>query len=116
MIIWRGWGFLAAVLLFGGLVAAQLTAEAIGGEGAYQRNSLLLGGLGLAAGGAVTFLLARWLEGRNPPRSLVDQATGEQVVVQRRDDLFFIPMKYWGIVGIAGGLIVATMGILGVDF
>ncbi len=41
MIIWRGWGFLAAVLLFGGLLAAQLIADAIGGDGTYQTNLML---------------------------------------------------------------------------
>lgn len=45
MIIWRGWGFLAAVLLFGGLVAVQLVVDAIGGDGAYRGNVLLMAAL-----------------------------------------------------------------------
>lgn len=113
MIIWRGWGFLAAVLLFGGLVAAQLVVDAIGGDGAYRGNVLLYGGIGIAVGGAATVLLARWLDDRNPPRRLVGQATGAVVTLESPNDLFFIPMKAWGIVGVGGGLVMALLGALG---
>jgi hypothetical protein len=113
MIIWRGWGILAAVLLFGGLVAAQLVVDAAAGEGTYQGNSLVYGGIGVAIGGAVTYVLATWLERRDPPRTLVDQSTGEQVVLKTRNDLFFIPMKIWGLIGIVGGIVVALLGVTG---
>lgn len=112
MLIWRGWGFLAAVLLFGGLLAAQFVVEAIAGEGSYSRNSAVYGGIGVAIAGIVTFLLGQWLERRNPPRQLVDQKTGEQVVVQDRHDLFFVPMKYWGLIGVVGGIIIAVTGMV----
>ncbi|HEX9634408.1 MAG TPA: hypothetical protein VGB34_02865 [Candidatus Limnocylindria bacterium] len=52
MIIWRRWGILVAVLLFGGLVVAQLVADAIGGKGTYAANSTMYAGLGLTVGGA----------------------------------------------------------------
>lgn len=113
MIIWRGWGFLAAVLLFGGLVVAQLIADGLGGEGTYASNTFLYAGLGLIVGGALTFLFARWEHGRNPPRVLVDKETGGEVTFENRSELFFVPMKYWGMLGIAAGAVAIIAGLSG---
>ena len=113
MLIWRRFGILAAVLLFGGLVVANLVADAIGGSGTYRENTLLYGGIGVAAGGLLTFLIARWDEGRNPERTLVDKETGGEVTVRNRSDLFFIPMKNWGLLGMVAGPVAALAGIFG---
>jgi hypothetical protein len=115
VIIWRGWGFLAAIFLFGGLLVTQLVVDGVAGQGTYSNNSAVFGGIGAMVGGAVTLAVARWLERRNPPRQLVDPATGEGVRLQSRDDLFFIPMKFWGLIGIVGGAIIALGGVLGIQ-
>lgn len=114
MIIWRGWGLLAAVLFFGGLVLAQLVADGIGGEGTYASNIALFAGIGLVVGGAATYALSRWRESRNPPRRLVDPATGGEVILHDRNDLFFIPIKIWGFIGMGGGAVAALAGLFGV--
>ena len=113
LIIWRGWGFLAAVLIFGGLVVAQLVVDAVLGEGTYSSNSRLYGGIGAAIGGAATYGVGQWLERRNPARRLVDAETGEEVIHHARNDLFFIPMKIWGLIGIIGGAILALSDVIG---
>jgi hypothetical protein len=115
VIIWRGWGFLAAIFLFGGLLVTQLVVDGVSGQRTYSNNSAVFGGVGAMVGGAVTYAVARWLERRNPPRQLVDPATGEEVRLQSRDDLFFIPMKVWGLIGIVGGAIIALGGLLGIQ-
>jgi hypothetical protein len=116
MIIWRGWGIVTVVLLFGGLFMAQLLVNSVAGEGTYETNSQAYGGIGVAVGGIATFLLGQWLDRRNPPRRLVDQETGQQVVIEDKNDLFWIPMKTWGLIGIAGGLIMFLSGALGLEF
>jgi hypothetical protein len=116
MFIWRGWGILTAVLLFGGLVLAQVLVNAVAGEGTYEANSAVYGGIGVAVGGIATFLLGQWLDRRNPPRRLVDQETGQQVMVEAKNDLFWIPMKVWGIIGVLGGLIMFLIGAFGIEF
>lgn len=35
------------------------------------------------------------------------------MTLESRNDLFFIPMKAWGIVGVGGGLVMALLGALG---
>ena len=116
MLIWRGWGIVAVVLLFGGLLVAQLVVNAVAGEGTYEGNSQLYGGIGFVLGGVATFILGRWLERRNPPRQLIDPATGEQVELHTKNDFFWIPMTTWGLIGIVGGLILAVGGAFGVSF
>lgn len=110
MIIWRGIGIVTPVLLFGGLIASQLIADSLGGEGTYTRNALLWGGLGAVAGGAITYLVGRWDESRNPTRTLVDPTTGKEKVLRSRSDLFFIPMKYWGMAAVLLGAIALVVG------
>ena len=111
MIIWRGWGILTVVTLFGGLLLAQLAVDAVAGDGTYESNSFMFGGLGLVVGGIATYFLGRWLDRRDRPRNLVDEATGERVVMQARNDLFWVSMRTWGLIGIVAGV---TMFLLGV--
>ena len=115
MIIWRGWGFLAAVFLFGGLLLAQLVVDSVAGRGTYSSSSTVYGGIGVAIGGVVTYAVAQWLERRNPPRRLVDPASNEEVVLESRNDLFFIPMRFWGLIGIVGGVIMVLSGAFGFE-
>lgn len=112
MIIWRGIGFLVAVLLFGGLVLAQLVADSIGGPDTYSENVPLYAGFGLIIGGALTYLLARWDESRNPERNLVDQKTGQEVIIRNRSEFFFIPMRYWGLLAMVVGPMAVVAGLL----
>lgn len=88
MIIWRGWGILALLILGAG-----------GGGGT---------GIGIALGGArsggnwgtvVGFLLAAaalWLVGTalNKPKSTMDPATGETTVHRNRHTLFWVPIQF----------------------
>ena len=95
-------------------MVAQLVVDALLGEGAYSSNSRLYGGIGAAIGGAATYAVGTWLERRNAPRRLVDAETGEEVIHQARNDLFFIPMKTWGLIGMIGGAIVAVSDVIGI--
>ncbi|THV42759.1 hypothetical protein [Glycomyces buryatensis] len=110
MLVWQGKGILVlppAILfaVFSGLTetVTPLKGQAAGGPG------LLLGG---AAAAVLIWWFDRWLESRNPPRTLVDQQTGQQVVVRRRDTLFFIPMRFYPYVYAAVGIGGATLVLL----
>lgn len=104
VIIWRGWGVLAAVLGFAGLLGAQFLVDAIAGSGTYSDDPTLFAGPGIAIAGVVTFLLGRWLNDPSRGRVLVDKQTGEEINDRPRNDLFFIPMEFWGIAFVVLGL------------
>jgi protein-S-isoprenylcysteine O-methyltransferase Ste14 len=94
MLIWQGKGILA-VLPF---LVLFLPTMIILDEGAGLEANIAVGtGFVLAGvlGAAGIWWFDRWLERRNPPRVLVDQQTGQQVVYKRRDTLFFIPLRFF---------------------
>ena len=112
MIIWRGWGIAAALLGFAGLLGAQLVVDAIAGRGTYSRDSMLFAGPAVALAGVVTFFLGRWLNHPSRGRVLVDKQTGEEVSDRPRNDLFFIPMEFWGIGFVVLGVGAFLVGLL----
>ena len=109
MVIWRGWGILAAVIVLLALIAMELVAEAIQGSGAYQEDTELWAGLGLLLAGAVIYPLGRRLNG-GEGRVMVDKQTGQEVVIKSIHSLFFIRMEYWGLAALAGGVISFVIG------
>ena len=95
MIIWQGFGFLAVIIPIVGYVLAALSVQAIAGPG-YLAHHSWPGALGTLIGAGFIWVLGTKLE--RPPRTLIDQQTGETVVLRKRHTLFFIPMRYLGIV------------------
>lgn len=93
MLIWQGKGILVLfpAILFAIIAATLEDVASMETQPAFGVG-LLVGG---PLGGALIWWFDRWLERRNPPRTLVDQQTGQQVVHRRSDTLFFIPMRFF---------------------
>ncbi|GAA4910344.1 hypothetical protein LX16_2731 [Stackebrandtia albiflava] len=113
MLIWSGWG-LAALLPLPLIAVFAGTLDAVGVTGEPGI------GVALALTGAVGAVWTRWFDGwrekRSPARQLVDPRTGQQVVVVRRDSLFWIPMRFLWVVYVllaVGGLAVLVTGLAG---
>jgi cytochrome b561 len=111
LIIWRGWGFLVAVIVLVALIAMELVASALQGEGAYQEETALWAGIGLLLAGAVIYPLGRRLNG-GEGRLMVDKQTGQEVLIKPIHSLFFIRMEYWGLAALAGGVISIVIGLV----
>ncbi|WP_199034066.1 hypothetical protein [Glycomyces salinus] len=110
MLIWQGKGILVLLPAILFAVFASLTEVVVSSNrDVATGGGLLLGGI---AGGALIWWFDRWLERRNPPRTLVDQQTGQQVAVKRRDSLFFIPMRFfpylYGAAAVGGIVLLVT--------
>lgn len=95
-IFWSGWVALtivivAAVSIIVGAIV-QLLLSAIG----HPDLAFLAFSIGLFAAAAVNWIVGKRLNGA-PGRELVDPATGERVVLKRRNTLFWIRMEYWSI-------------------
>lgn len=104
MIIWRGFGILVVVIGFGSLILTELIAENIAGDDRFYQEHKWLALFGSLVAAALTYGLYRLTLLRRV-RVLVDQATGEEVVLTSKDSLFFIPVQLWPIVFVFFGLI-----------
>ncbi len=103
MVIWSGLGFLAGVITFAFLLIFNFVLDSQFGEGYYSSHpwaigsALILGGIASSAGGFV-------LKGRTD-RYVVDETTGERLVINNSShSFFFIPM-HWA------GLVIAVIGV-----
>jgi hypothetical protein len=106
MLIWRGWGFLVPLITFLCSLAAELVTNGLGGEGYWKNHSYPLSIALLCAGGMIWWADAI-LATRYHERRLVDDKTGERVILVPRHDFFFVRVKWWGLV--CAGFAVAVL-------
>lgn len=95
MIIWRGWGFLVAVFVFGCSLVMELVTESVMRDDTYYQQQAWPLTSAIALAGLLSWFVGSALN-RRGGRTVVDQATGETLTIGGRHDFFFIPMQYWG--------------------
>ena len=80
--------------------------ELLVGQAVYGSNRLFPAGALFIATVLIYFADERLeKQPRRSKRELVDKATGQTVILRRRDQLFFIDMKWWPyIIGVCGVL------------
>jgi hypothetical protein len=109
MIIWKGFGFLVAVIGFGSLVLAELISERItGNDQFYQQNGWVIL-IGMLVAAALTYGLHRLLL-LQKQRVVVDKETGEELVLSSGHSLFFVPVRWWPGIFIVLGVVFAVVG------
>lgn len=110
MLIWRGKGFLALVLAIVINLTFNAAADATFGIPPgfkhYRDTHGWLWLAGMLATAVACWFLGIWLEKRALANSkiLTDKATGQDVQLLARDDMFWIPVKWWSLVWLAVGL------------
>jgi hypothetical protein len=87
MIIWKGYGLLVAVYAIVGFVSGVLFSNAIGTDHTWPVA------LSLSLAAAANYFTAKKFESKS--KILIDPETGQQVILENDNSLFFIPMKYW---------------------
>ena len=100
MIIWSGWGFLVAVIVFGMSLAMEVVTEALAGDDRFYQAQAWPLALALALSGVIIWGLGRYLHARGA-RVVIDKATGQELTIGGQHRFFFIPMHHWGPVLIA---------------
>ena len=95
MIIWSGFGFFVALIVFGCGLAAQLITSYVTGSEAYWNTHKWTHALALFTAAVLCWFLGRFLRARGS-RTLIDPSTDQSVVQRQNHSLFFIPMEFWG--------------------
>ncbi|KHG33023.1 hypothetical protein [Sulfurospirillum sp. MES] len=96
MIIWKGWGILAIVIAIVCSVAMQLLCDAVFGAG-YYRSSRWAMPLALLLASGIIFFVGQKLNNK-PGKVVIDKETNEEYILKSTHSLFWIPLRYWGIV------------------
>ena len=111
VIIWRGYGWLVAVIVFGCSLLANFAFNATYGEGYYEHHKWPVA-VAMLGAAAVCWFLGDLLRKRSD-RIAIDKATGKEFVVnQSQHTLFFIPMHFWGPVLAAIGAVLVVMEVI----
>jgi hypothetical protein len=108
MVVWRGYGIAVALLAFAALLLAEVTVEAVFGDQTYYQAHGWPKLLALVVAAGAVWVLSRRLESRD--RVVVDKATGQELTLRDRHDLFFVPLRYWPGILVAFGIGVAIFG------
>jgi len=109
-IIWRGLGFLVAVIIFGCSLTANLIFNAEVGKGYYDHHKWPFA-VSLVVSAAICWFLGNYFRKRSD-RIVIDKLTGKEFNLNRsRHSFFFIPMHWWAPI-----LLVGAMVLLAVEF
>jgi hypothetical protein len=133
ILIWSRWGIAVAVLAALGVGAGLLLQsglQAAGIVGNPAQSSALFVGIGFVIGGAFIWLFERYVLIRHldkprlysqtvpldQPQTLADGTVQTHirrtVQVTPRSSFFFVPFKYWWIISVVLGAVVAVIGIV----
>lgn len=110
MIIWRGWGILVVLITFAILILVQLTAGAISGDPQFYQKNDWPKGTALLLSAVAVYFVGYYLNHR-PGRTVIDKATGRELVLRRVHSLFFIRMEYWAFALAAIGFVLLFVHI-----
>ena len=109
-IIWTGKGYLVFVIVFGCSLIANLLFNAQVGAGYYDHHKWPFAVL-LLVSAAICWSLGDYLRKRSD-QVVIDKQTGKELVInQSHHTLFFIPMHWWGLILLAGAMI-----LFGIEF
>jgi hypothetical protein len=95
MIIWTGWGFLVALIVFACALVTNLIADSRTGGDAYWNAHKWPMGVALLVAAILCWFIGLAFHDRKP-RVLIDAETGKEVVFRKSHSLFFIPVRWWG--------------------
>jgi|SRR5690606_8882452 len=96
MLIWRGYGLVVPIVGFGALVAGNLAADSLMGEGYWAANDWPKV-LAAAASAGLLWAIGRKLND-GPRRTVIDPASGlEFVHTPGAHSFFFVPVEWAGL-------------------
>jgi hypothetical protein len=104
IIVWRGWGILVLAILFGCSLAANMLVNHLTGTTTYWETHAWPFASALLSAAALMWWVGLLLD-RYSVRKSIDRFTGAPVATKKNHDLFYIPIKYWGLLFLALGLL-----------
>jgi hypothetical protein len=94
MIIWRGFGFAAAIIPVVIVVLTQLITDGATGDPAYYKTHGWIRAVALLVAAVLVYFVGRKLNG-TPGRTVIDKQTGREIILKQAHSMFFIPVEFW---------------------
>jgi hypothetical protein len=113
MIIWRGFGFLVAIIALVALALTEQVSERITSDQQFYQQHGWVALVGMLIAAALTYGLHRLLI-LQKGRAVIDKETGQEIVLRSDHSLFFVPVKLWPVVFVVLGLVLAFVPKQGV--
>lgn len=110
IIIWRGLGGLAFIIGIVVCLVTNIVTSRTFDENNYFQGHLWPKLVALLITGACCWFLGRYLH-RQPPRLVMDRATGQQAEVKPNHHLMFIKLEYWGVIFMVVGLAILVINL-----
>lgn len=114
MLFWTGKGILPIIILALSAGVTQSCYEIFAGVKLPDQDADLMWGISMGMAALGNLLLVRHLA-RKPKRVLVDQQTGQEVIMDDTGSLWFIPTRYFTHIFAAGSVICLVRFFLGMD-
>lgn len=102
MIVWKGKGILAPILVIGLIFLFNYIVKSIFGDNYLETHQWPVG-VSLIISGILVWYLGKMLN-RHSEMVYMDEVTGEQKKLGPQNTLFFIRMEYWAPVALLGGI------------
>ncbi len=111
VLVWQGLGLFAFAIPFLMVVVAYLGVYAIFGAETAARFGTATSGVAILISAGILWRMAKQLAAR-PGRDMIDKATGEEITLREHHTMFFVPLKYWGMLYGVLGVVVLVAGML----
>ena len=102
LILWRGFGFMVVLIPFLVSIIGNLISNWAVGAGYWDSHKWPTG-VAMLIATPILWLVGKRLNGR-PGRLMVDKASGQEVLLKKMHDLFWIKIEWWAIVTLIGGI------------
>lgn len=104
MLVWRGKGFVIALIAFGCLLLSELVTRSIFADKQYYEHHGWPKLVGFFVAALLAYALRSWF-GYGRERVFVEKEAGREVVISLEDSLFGIPVRFWPIILVGLGVV-----------
>jgi hypothetical protein len=104
MIIWRGLGILVPIIVGVLTVCTSFLVNLIMKNEDYSKWHYWPKALGVVIAAVAVWFVGKYLNSR-PGKVVVEKATGKEIVLRKRHDLFYLKFEYWAFILLAFGVI-----------
>jgi hypothetical protein len=104
MSVWRGKGFLVALIAFGCLILTELATRSVFADNEYYQQHGWPKLVGFCIAAILVYVLRSWF-GHGRERIFVDKETGQEVTISLESSFLGIAVRFWPLILLGLGVV-----------